>query len=103
MPRLPHFASALPADLRYVRGVSTALITPDALRVRFKQSSFPVVAQRRPSGAVLLIGEDAEISMTELSGYVETVAVHANFVGKGSRMGRICELLESMGWVQAGT
>jgi hypothetical protein len=91
------------SDLHYYRGDSTALITPDALRVRFKQSSFPVIAQRRPSGAVLLIGEDAEISMTELSGYVETVAVHAKFVGKGSRMRRICELLESMGWVQAGT
>ena len=90
-------------EMFYLRNDQTALITPDALRVRFKQSSFPVIAQRRPSGAVLLIGEDAEISMTELSGYVETVAVHAKFVGKGSRMRRICELLESMGWVQAGT
>jgi hypothetical protein len=94
-------ATDMSADLLYCRGDHTALITPDALRIRFKQPSFPVIAQQRATGSVLLIGQDAELSLTELAGYVESVAVHAKFVGKGSRMWRVCELLESMGWVRA--
>lgn len=88
-------------ELLYCRSDQTAFITPDALRIRFKQSSFPVVAQQGPRGPVLLIGDDAEITLTENAGYVESLAVHAKFVGQGSRMRRICELLESMGWERA--
>ena len=89
------------SEVLYCRSDRTVFITPDALRIRFKQSSFPVIAQQRPTGSVLLIGDDAELELTESAGYVQSVAVHAKFVGKGSRMGRICELLESMGWEQA--
>jgi hypothetical protein len=85
-------------EMLYVRDDRTALITPDALRIRFKQSSFPVVATGRDE---LRIAEDVTMSLTVASGFVESVTVRPRFVDKRSRVNRACELLESMGWVRA--
>jgi len=82
----------------YVRDDRTALITPEALRIRFKQSSFPVEGTAQGE---LRIAEDVTMSFTVASGFVESVTVRSKFVEKRSRMNRVCELLESMGWVRA--
>jgi hypothetical protein len=88
-------------ELLYCRSDQTTLITPDALRVRFRQSSFPAQMERRGDGWIVTIADDVELSLKLNSGFVESIDVHAKFVGKGSRIRRVCELLETMGWVQA--
>ena len=90
-------------EMFYLRNDQTALITPDALRVRFRQSSFPVEMETRSGEWFLTVANDVEMSLTLNSGFVESIAVQAKFVGKGSRIRRVCELLETMCWVPAGT
>jgi len=90
--------TTMAGELLYIRDDRTALITPDALRIRFKQSSFPVVSERLDE---LRIADDLTLALSIESGFVSSVEVRPKFVGKHSRTGRVCELLESMGWVRA--
>jgi hypothetical protein len=69
--------------------------------VRFRQSSFPAQMERQGDGWIVTIADDVVLSLNLDSGFVNSIAVQAKFVGKGSRIRRVCELLETMGWMQA--
>lgn len=89
----------MPGELFYDRDEQTALITPDALRIRFKQSGFPAVLHQTEEGLDLNVGDKAVLLLTVDSGFVSSITVDTTFVDKQSRTNRVCELLESMGWV----
>jgi hypothetical protein len=90
------------AELVYGRSDETALITPDALRLRFKQSGFPAELRQTEEGPDLHVGDKVVLLLGVESGFVDSIVLDATFVDAQSqkRTGRVCELLESMGWLR---
>ena len=89
-------------ELYFDRGEQTALITPDALRVRFRQSGFPSATLRQgDDGPDLLLDDKLELLLSVDGGFVSGVVMDVTFVDKpGDRRVRLAaELLQSMGWV----
>ena len=93
----------------YARGDTTAHVTPDALRVMLSQSGLRCTARPAAAGggaaggAVELVvqGNEAVVSLLVDSGYVTGIVVYDTFVDPAAmdRTDRVCELLETMGWV----
>jgi hypothetical protein len=89
-------------ELFFDRSDQAALITPDALCVRFHQSGFPAARLRQgDEGTDLLLGDKLELLLSVEDGFVSGVVMDMTFVDKpGERRARLAaELLESMGWV----
>jgi hypothetical protein len=91
----------MPAELYYDRDEQTALITPDALRIRFKQSGFPAQLEETEEGFDLHVGDKAVLLLSVEGGFVSSIVVEVTFVDKQARTNRVCELLESMGWLRS--
>ena len=91
----------MPADLCYVPREGAALMTPDALRVTFAQSGMPCVIEHDEEGEIdLVLSSDKTRLMLETeSGFVTGVVVEVTFVDERAKFPRVCELLETLGWV----
>ena len=90
------------ADLLYVRGDTTAQVTPDSLRVMLRQAGMP--ANVKGSGGeidLVLPRQQAVLLLTVEAGFVTEIAVEQTFVDERgmAKAGYVCEFLESMGWV----
>ena len=90
------------ASLYFDRTEDAALITPDALRIRFRLSGFPIAELRQTEdGPNLQLGDKLELWLSEESGFITEIAMDVTFVDTSGdrRVRRAAELLESMGWI----
>jgi hypothetical protein len=91
----------MPADLLYVRGDTTAQVTPDALRLMLRQAGMPANAEGSGDEIDLVLPrQDAVLLLTVEAGFVSEIAVEQTFVDEPgmSKVDYVCEFLESMGW-----
>jgi len=89
-------------ELYFERDEQTALITPDALRIRFQQSGFPgATLQQTEAGPDLLLGDKLELLLSVEDDFVSGITMDVTFVDNpGDRRVRLAaELLQSMGWI----
>lgn len=89
-------------ELYFDRDEQTALITPDALRVRFQQSGFrEATLQQSEAGPDLMLGEKLALLLSVEDDFVSGITMDVTYVdGAGERRARLAaELLQSMGWV----
>jgi hypothetical protein len=88
------------AELIYLPGDTTAMVTPDALRIMLRQSGFACAASR--DGSSIVLRDDRTVLRLGVeSGFITFVAVGVTFVDEEANANTdlMCELLESMGWV----
>jgi hypothetical protein len=91
----------MPAELQFYPDEATARITPDALRVMLNQSGLRCSTQREDEQPTLVLAEDETMLKLRVEeGIVTGIAVCATFVDEASRLEELCELLESLGWVE---
>ena len=93
----------MPAELLYVPGDSTALMTPDALAVMLRQGGMPCAVKKNADGDVdVVLDADRTALLPEIDdGFVSSVVVDVTFVDERAKAPRVCELLESLGWLRA--
>jgi hypothetical protein len=93
----------MPAELLYIPAESTAMMTPDALAVMLRQGGMPCAAEKNEHGDVdLVLDADRTALLLEVDeGFVSSIVVDVTFVDDRAKAPRVCELLESLGWVRA--
>ena len=70
-------------ELYFDRSEQTALITPDALRIRFQQSGFPGATLRQTEdGPDLILGEKLELLLSDEDGFVSGIMMDVTFVDR---------------------
>ena len=92
----------MPQELYFDRDERTALITPDALRIRFQQSGFREATLRETEeGPDLMLGEKLALLLSVEDNFVSGITMDVTYVdGAGERRARLAaELLQSMGWI----
>jgi hypothetical protein len=94
---------ALPGELIYILDDTTALVTPDALAVMLRQGGMPCAVEKNDEGDVDIVLEDdaTALLLAVDDGFVSSIVVDVTFVDEGAKSPRVCELLESLGWVEA--
>jgi hypothetical protein len=92
--------TAMPAELLYVPGDSTALLTPDALAVMLRQGGLACAVEKNADGEIdiVLDADRTALLLTVEDGFVSSIVVDVTFVDERAKSPRVCELLESLGW-----
>jgi hypothetical protein len=92
----------MPAELMYMPDDSTALMTPDALAVMLRQGGLQCVVEKNDDGDVdiVLDADRTALLLTVDDGFVSSIMVDVTFVDDQAKAPRVCEMLESLGWVQ---
>ncbi len=92
----------MPADLLYLPGDTTALMTPDALAIMLRQGGMRCALETSDDGEVdiVLDADRTALLLTVDDGFVSSIVVEVTFVDERARSPRVCELLESLGWVR---
>lgn len=92
----------MPAELVYVPGDDTALMTPDALAIMLRQGGMPCAVEKNEDGDadIVLDADRTALLLAVEDGYVSSVVVDVTFVDERAKAPRVCELLESLGWVR---
>jgi hypothetical protein len=92
----------MPADLLYVPGDSTAFVTPDALAVMLRQGGMRCATEKNADGEVdiVLDADRTALLLAVDEGFVSSIVVEVTFVDERAKAPRVCELLESLGWVR---
>jgi hypothetical protein len=93
----------MPGELFYVPHDTTALVTPDALAVMLRQGGMPCAVEQNDVGDVdiVLRDDDTALLLVVDDGFVSSIVVDVTFVDEQAKSPRVCELLESLGWVEA--
>jgi hypothetical protein len=94
----------MPAELLYVPVETTAQITPDALAIMLRQGGLRCAVEKNADGEIDIV---LEVDRTALllsvdDGFVSSIVVDVTFVDEQAKSPRVCELLESLGWVETG-
>ena len=92
----------MPGELVYFPDETTALITPDALAIMLRQGGMPCVVEKSDGGEVdiVLDADKTALLLTVDDGFVSSVVVDVTFVDERARAPRVCEMLESLGWLR---
>jgi len=93
---------AMSQEMYFDRDEQTALITPDALRVRFQQSGFrEATLHETADGPDLMLGDKLALLLSVENDFVNGITMDVTFIDKsGERRARLAaELLQSMGWI----
>lgn len=92
----------MPAELLYLPGDTTALMTPDALAIMLRQGGMRCALETSDDGEVdiVLDADRTALLLTVDDGFVSSIVVEVTFVDERARSPRVCELLESLGWVR---
>lgn len=92
----------MPAELVYVPGAAAALMSPDALAVMLRQGGMPCAVEKNADGDVdiVLDADQTALLLSVDDGFVSSVVVDVTFVDERAKAPRVCELLESLGWVR---
>ena len=93
----------MPAELLYVPTETTALVTPDALAVMLRQGGMHCAVEKHADGDVdiVLDADRTALLLGVDDGFVSSVVIDVTFVDDRAKAPRVCELLESLGWVPA--
>ena len=93
----------MPGELLYVPDETTALTTPDALAVMLRQGGMPCVVEKNDDGDVdiVLDADRTALLLTVDDGFVSSIVVEVTFVDEQAKTPRVCEMLESLGWLAA--
>ena len=92
----------MPGELVYFPDETTALITPDALAIMLRQGGMPCAVEKNDAGEVdiVLDADKTALLLTVDDGFVSSVVVDVTFVDERARAPRVCEMLESLGWLR---
>ena len=93
----------MPGELFYVPAEGASLMTPDALAVMLRQGGMPCRVERDDAGEVdiVLADDDTALLLTVDDGFVGGIVVDVTFVDAQAKAPRVCEMLESLGWLPA--
>ena len=92
----------MPAELLYLPGDTTAFMTPDALAVMLRQGGMRCAVEKNDDGEVdiVLDADRTALLLTVDDAFVSSIVVDVTFVDERAKAPRVCELLESLGWVR---
>ena len=92
----------MPGELVYFPAETTALMTPDALAIMLRQGGMPCAVEKSADGEIdiVLDADRTALLLTVDDGFVSSVVVDVTFVDERAKAPRVCELLESLGWVR---
>ena len=90
------------AELLYLPGDATPTMTPDALAIMLRQGGMPCAVEKNDDGDVdiVLDADRTALLLTVDDGFVSSIVVDVTFVDERAKAPRVCELLESLGWVR---
>ena len=93
----------MPGELFYFPDDNASLVTPDALAAMLRQGGMRCEAEKNEDGDVdIVLTDDATALLLAVDdGFVSSIVVDVTFVDGGAKSPRVCELLESLGWVEA--
>ncbi len=94
----------MPGELLYVAAEDSPYLTADALAVMLRQGGMACRVEKHDAGEVDIVldaDRTALLLSTDGSGFVESIVVDVTFVDERAKAPRVCELLESLGWVEA--
>jgi hypothetical protein len=93
----------VPGELVYVAAEDSPYLTPDALAVMLRQGGMPCAVERNEDGDVdiVLDADRTALLLTVDDGFVSSIVVDVTFIDERAKSPRVCELLESMGWLPA--
>lgn len=77
-------------------------MTPDALAIMLRQGGMPCAVAKNADGDVdiVLDADRTALLLAVDDGFVSSVVVDVTFVDERAKAPRVCELLESLGWVR---
>ena len=88
-------------ELIYVPDDDTALMTPDALAVMLRQGGMRCVVEKNDDDVDIVLEEDrTALLLTVDDGFVSSIVVDVTFVDERAKAPRVCEMLESLGWLR---
>ena len=89
-------------ELLYVPDDAAAMITPDALAVMLRQGGLSCGAEKQDNGDVdiVLDADRTALLLTVDDGFVSSIVVDVTFVDEQAKSPRVCEMLESLGWLR---
>jgi hypothetical protein len=92
----------MPGELFYVPDDTAALVTPDALAVMLRQGGMACGLEKNDAGDVdiVLDEDDTALLLAVDDGFVSSIVVDVIYVDEVAKSPRVCEMLESLGWVQ---
>jgi hypothetical protein len=92
----------MPGELVYFPDETTALITPDALAIMLRQGGMSCAVEKNDVGEVdiVLDADQTALLLTVDDGFVSSVVVDVTFVDERGKAPRVCEMLESLGWLR---
>jgi hypothetical protein len=92
----------VPGDLVYYPADTTAVMTPDALAIMLRQGGMRCAVEKNDEGEVdiVLDADRTALLLTVDDGFVGSIVVDVTFVDERAKAPRVCELLESLGWVR---
>lgn len=92
----------MPGEYAYFPDDDTALMTPNALAVMLRQGGMPCAVEKNDDGEtdIVLDGDRTALLLTVDDGFVSSIVVDVTFVDERAKAPRVCELLESLGWVR---
>ena len=81
---------------------NAALVSADALAVMLRQGGMRCAVEKNDDGEVdiVLEADHTALLLTVDDGFVSSVVVDQTFVDERAKAPRVCELLESLGWVR---
>jgi hypothetical protein len=93
----------MPSDLVYVPGDAAAFITPDALAIMLRQGGLRCAVEKNDDGDIdiVLDADGTALLLTVDDGFVNTIVVDVTFLDDQAKSPRVCEMLESLGWIVA--
>ena len=93
----------MPGELFYVPDDTAALVTPDALVTMLRQGGMRCEVEKNDEGDVdIVLNDDRTALLLAVDdGFVSSIVVDVTFVDDGAKSPRVCELLESLGWIEA--
>ena len=92
----------MPGDYVYFPSDDTALMTPDALAIMLRQGGMRCATEKNADGEVdiVLDSDRTALLLAVDDGFVSSIVVEVTFVDERAKAPRVCELLESLGWVR---
>ena len=93
----------MPGELVYVAAEDSPYLTPDALAVMLRQGGMACAVERNDDGEVDIVldaDRTALLLTQDPNGFVDSIVVDVTFVDERAKAPRVCEMLESLGWLR---
>ena len=90
-------------ELLYVPDDAAAMMTPDALAVMLRQGGLACEVEKNADNGdvdIVLDADKTALLLTVDDGFVSSIVVDVTFVDEQAKSPRVCEMLESLGWMR---